>query len=221
MRMSSRLLSAWIGSKDVFGIGSSERTQKICDLPHGWIALLSGSLSAAEALVNEFEAELQRHPGSFENDKDLLALMMRPPAIRRRALADEFVSRTMAMSYAELLSTDINIPAGFVDRKLAEMETKIKLDAELIIAGFASLKGEPKRRPYVFQVSESTSQSDTVTCEADYAAIGSGANIALCTVRHPAAAAQPGMFSHGNDLRPMGSPSAGKGGGNRRTGVYH
>lgn len=158
------------------GVGSSDRTDKTRDLPHGWTALLAGTISSADALANEYEAELLQVKGALASDRDLLDTMRRPVEKRRQTLADEFTSRAVAMRYADFVAS--KLPSDFIEKKLLEMEARIKLDAQLLIVGFTKTGGTEgdSPSPYIFRVDDTS--VETVTWERDYAAIGSGAFIA-------------------------------------------
>ena len=159
--------------------GGSETSDKLRTLPKGWVALFADTQSRAEELIAQYETHL-RTLSVIADDKQLFAEMKKPAQRQKEILANDYIQHTLGISYAQLVSPSLKLPDEVVTQRLGEVG-RIKLRATLIIAGFA--KGtetdDPETDPYLFVVDDQDDHQDVVRVEENFAAIGSGAYVAI------------------------------------------
>jgi hypothetical protein len=162
------------------GSAGSDTSDKMRELPNGWVALLAGSMPRAEELVAEYETHF-RSMKQVEDDSALFAEMKKPARKQKEKLATEYIWQTMGVSYADLVSPNKKFPESIVEQRLNEV-AQIKLGATIIIAGFSATdQGQDKRErvPYMFIVDGESSPEDRVSVAENFAAIGSGSYVAI------------------------------------------
>jgi hypothetical protein len=160
--------------------GGSETSDKMRDLPKGWVALMAGVMPRAEELVAQYETHL-RTLKEVKDDADLFAEMKIPARKHKENLATDYIWQTMGVSYADLVSPAKKFPESIVEQRLNEV-AQIKLGATIILAGFAATdQGKETRKPlpYIFVVDDQGDHQDVVRVEENFAAIGTGAYVAI------------------------------------------
>jgi hypothetical protein len=163
--------------------GGSETADKLRLLPKGWVALMADQLSRCEELVAQYETHL-RDLREVSDDRHLFEEMKKPAHKQKEVLANDYLRQMLGISYADLVSPDKKFPEEMVNKRLEEV-AKIRLRAALIIAGFIeTTQGEEKREnlPYLFVVDDGGDHEDVVRVEDNFAAIGSGAYVAIPTL---------------------------------------
>jgi ATP-dependent protease HslVU (ClpYQ) peptidase subunit len=158
-------------------LGASETSDKRRLLPNGWVALLAGDLNRAEELVALYESHLATKD-SFADDNELFSFMKRPTETYKESLADSYIRQSLGISYREFLDRADKLPAEIVSAKLNEID-RIKLNAALILCGFIRTSSEGSANPYLFVVEDEDNHSNVVRVEDNFAAIGSGAYVAI------------------------------------------
>ena len=148
------------------GIGSVDNYQKCWVLKNGWYSAWSGEKSAINILGKHYVNYLSGV--SAISDENISTHLRQPLQNRKRELANEFVQSKFAMSYEDFLKTGKeNFPEETYRRTL-EYISRIELEAEAIIAGFAD--GTPNIC--------TTTTEGTLSLWEDYATIGEGATLA-------------------------------------------
>ena len=158
-------------------LGASETSDKLRLLPNGWVALLAGDLNRAEELVALYESHLAKKD-RFADDNELFTFMKRPAEIFKESLADSYIRQSLGISYREFLDRSDKIPPEIVNAKLNEID-RIKLSTSLILCGFIRIAQDDRIDPYLFVVEDEDSHSNVVRVEDNFAAIGSGAYVAI------------------------------------------
>jgi hypothetical protein len=156
------------------GLGGSETTDKWRSLPKKWEALLAGDLSRAEELVARYESHIAQMP-NFANDHELIEEMKKPAHAQKAALLDDYARQMFGIPYTDFLSST-TLPHDFVTRHLDEI-ARIKLGAQVILAGFAVFVPVMDVNSYLFVVGEEN--GDVFRIADNFAAIGSGAYVAI------------------------------------------
>lgn len=168
------LCSDWKGEE---GFGGSETTDKWRSLPKGWEALIAGDLSRAEELIARYESHLKLMP-DMPNDNTLYDEMKKPAHTQKAALIDDYVRQLLGISYVDFLSST-TLPHEFVAKQLDEV-ARIRLGAQVILAGFCQFVPTMDINSYLFVVGEEhTESTDVVRIADNFAAIGSGAYVAI------------------------------------------
>jgi hypothetical protein len=161
--------------------GGSETCDKMRELPKGWVALMADTMSRAEELAAQYEAHL-RKLSVVSDDRALFEEMKKPAHKQKEVLVDDYIKQTMGVSYADLVSPCKKFPDAIVEQRLNEV-AEIRLRASLILAGFAETQqGDEEGKennPYLFVVEDSGTHEDVVRVEENFAAIGSGAYVAI------------------------------------------
>jgi hypothetical protein len=167
--------------KSETNIGGSETSDKQRELPKGWVALMADTMHMCEELVAQYERHL-RGLGDVLDDRQLFEEMKIPAHTQKQVLANDYLRQMMGISYADLVSPDKKLPDSIVEDRLNEV-AQIQLRASLILAGFMTTqqRDDPKRErlPYLFVVEDSKEHQDVVKVEENFAAIGSGAYVAI------------------------------------------
>lgn len=160
-------------------LSHSDTADKFRTLPRGWVALMCGTLSRAEELVAQYETKLQGLQ-KVDDDLRLFEAMKEPAFLHKRSLADEYTKQSLGMPYAKFLELADKLPDDFVTGVL-ETIGKIKLGAEIIIAGFISTGmeegGDNEPLPYIFTVSDDIDL--TVRVDDSFSVVGSGSYVAI------------------------------------------
>jgi hypothetical protein len=160
--------------------GGSETSDKMRELPKGWVALMAGTMPRAEELV----AEYATHFESMKQVADRAALfaeMKKPARKQKENLVTEYIWQTMGVSYSDLVSPNKKFPESIVEQRLNEV-AQIKLGATIILAGFSATdhhKEARERLPYIFVVDGESSPEDIVRIEENFSAIGTGSYVAI------------------------------------------
>jgi len=160
--------------------GGSETSNKMRDLPNGWVALMAGTMSRAEELVAEYETHF-RSMKQVADDSALFSEMKTPARKQKEKLITEYIWQTMGVSYSDLVSPCKKFPESIVEQRLNEV-AQLKLGATIILAGFSATdQGEElrKRMPYLFVVDGESSPEDVVRVEENFTAIGTGSYVAI------------------------------------------
>ncbi len=164
--------------------GGSETEDKFRYLSKGWVALMADQLNRAEELVARYEVHL-RGLSSVNDDLELFEEMKKPAHRQKEALANDYLRQTLGVPLLELVSPDKNFPESIVNKRLEEV-ANIQLHASLILAGFFETRqGDDENKeklPYLFVVEDSQNHEDVVRPEDNFAAIGSGAYVAIPTL---------------------------------------
>jgi hypothetical protein len=161
-------------------IGGSETSDKQRDLPKGWVALMADTMHRCEELVAQYERHL-RGLGTVLDDRQLFEEMKIPAHNQKQVLANDYLRQMMGISYADLVSPEKKIPESIVEERLNDV-AKIQLRASLILAGFIDTQQSDEgqqRHPYLFVVEDSKEHEDVVRVEENFAAVGSGAYVAI------------------------------------------
>lgn len=162
-------------------LGGSETADKLRQLPKGWVALMADSLSRCEELVAQYETHL-RTLGSVDDDRQLFEEMKKPAHKQKETLANDYLKQMLGVGYADLVSPDKNYPEEIVTKRLDEV-AKIRLRAALLLSGFIGTQQSDNREreinPYLFVVDDQSDHEDVVRVEENFAAIGSGAYVAI------------------------------------------
>lgn len=171
------LCSDWKG--EVEGLAGSETTDKLRRLPKGWMALMADKISRATELVAYYETAI----GAMSDcvgDKPLFSAMRKPAQEYKAALIDDYIRQMLGISYETFRAQAEHLPADFVSARMGEVSA-IRLQAQLILAGFVQFPSEPgsPRLPYLFSVGDDADHQDMVRVEDSFAAIGAGAYVAI------------------------------------------
>lgn len=172
------LCSDWKG--EIEGLAGSETTDKLRVLPKKWVALLAGDVARADELVSRYERKM-RDLKEVVDDFALFEAMKEASNEHKASLIDNYIRQITGMPYAEFVENAQQLPEQLVMQRMNEI-SEIRLGADLILAGFIESQGEdeePENRPYLFVVQDSGTHQDIVRVADNFAAIGSGAYVAI------------------------------------------
>jgi hypothetical protein len=170
------------------GIGASETEDKLGFVKKGWPALVAGTISRANELIDVYAGYLKEHETEI-NEFNLIEHLRHPAHSQKEKLVEEYLRQTYAFDRQYFYGTgSTNLPQTF-SSMVTENIARIKLDGSLIIAGFVDEtdfdSGEVAPRPFLAVVDEITDVSGSqeyVRLEYEFAAIGSGQYTALSTL---------------------------------------
>jgi hypothetical protein len=156
-----------MGSTDY---SSAENTAKHCFLPHGFTALISGTVPVAREFSAIVSEELQRCAVDLS---EIIARLRRSMTIQKQRHADEHLGARVGMSYADFQETGGKALPEDLYRDLAWEIRNQFLEIELIVAGFVGHQS----------VIIKLSGEKVMICD-HYAVIGSGTLIAEASLLH-------------------------------------
>lgn len=166
----------WRG--EVPEVGSTDAVMKRRHLSKEWIALLAGNTARADELCIRYEYYLKDHTLTEKNLTNEIRKVFHD---YKKELADSHLQTTYGISFDYLTSGGKDkLGEQFVATCLDQI-SRLRVDAELIIAGFATVSeymiGATVQNPMLIAVSENH-DGDVVISEEDFAVIGSGCNAA-------------------------------------------
>jgi hypothetical protein len=170
--------------EEVEGVGSAETSDKLTFIKDGWLALLAGDGAAGDALVSVYQTELG---DTTLTQANLLTELEKPMHKRKQCLADSYTRQTLGMAYSEFLRYGKQkFPEDFFKEHISQI-MKIRLDASLIICGFVDeydhVDKKTEKWPWLVRVQDDPwNPQNNLTIEADFTAIGSGADSALASL---------------------------------------
>jgi hypothetical protein len=170
------------------GIGSSETEDKLGFVKKGWPALIAGTISRANDLINVYAGYIKDHEADI-NEYNLIDHLRKPAYQQKEKLVDEYLRQTYAFDRGYFYGTGCtSLPGTFVSN-VTENISRIKLDASLIIAGFMKKtdfdSGDVSAIPFlaiVDDVADVSGSQEYVRLEYQFASIGSGQYPALSSL---------------------------------------
>jgi len=174
--------------KQTEGIGECETEDKVGFVKHGWPALIAGTITRANDLLNVYAA----HFSNAQQDINQYTLMdhLRAPAhLQKEKLVDEYLRQSYAFDRNYFYGDGAqHLPETFITKVAFDIE-RIKLDASLLICGFLDetnfADNSVSARPFLGLIDEyqsASSSQEYVRIETEFAAIGSGSYTALSTL---------------------------------------
>lgn len=169
--------------RGIEGIGSSETEDKVGFVRPGWPALIAGTISKANELLAVYAGYLSKHFTEID-EFNLLDHLRKPTHLQKEGLVNHYLQQTFAFSRDYFYKHGkAKFPESFVSAQ-EDVISRIKLDASLIIAGFAEqidfVDNIKSPRPFLCVVDDL--RADDVALEFEYDAIGSGNHTALSTL---------------------------------------
>jgi 20S proteasome alpha/beta subunit len=149
------------------GDTSSETGDKLSWFIPRWPTVYAGTIGRAQELIDAYRKELK---GRQFKTSTILNIFKRVPLAYKKRLQDERAHQLVGLSYAHFLKRKSSFPKY---EDLLDVITNPDIECELILAGFF------KKDPYLFVVGTDAS----VAYEDDFAAIGSGADLAIAVLR--------------------------------------
>ena len=169
------------------GVGGSETEDKLGFVKKAWPALIAGILSRADELLDVYTASLKDVQGLSEYT--LLEYLRNPLHIQKRNLVNDYLQQTYAFDADYFYSEGAKTFPEAIVTKISDEITRIKVEAQLIIAGFIDrtnlTSGNVTLEPFLGVVEEQSTHSSTkddIRIESSFAAIGSGSLPALASL---------------------------------------
>jgi hypothetical protein len=148
--------------RTVEGVGASETEDKLGFVKKGWPALVAGTISRANELVNAYAGYLKEHESEI-NEFNLIDHLRKPAYLQKEKLVEEYLRQTYAFDRDYFYGDGSRaLPETFVST-VTETISRIKLDGSLIIAGFLDQtdlgSGKLSPRPFLAVVDETNDVS--------------------------------------------------------------